>query len=146
MIERPDYINELIKFKDKELIKIITGIRRCGKSTLMELFKNYLIKEGVTQEQIISINLEDLRYHFIQNYMDLYNYINEKLLNDKNIKTKKIIQILLLGLLAYPLYAQQTEIKVSSKVTDVNNETLEGVTSLPCLKSREDSLLFSVNI
>ena len=45
MIERPDYINELIKFKDKELIKIITGIRRCGKSTLMELFKNYLIKE-----------------------------------------------------------------------------------------------------
>ncbi len=83
MIERPDYINELIKFKDKELIKIITGIRRCGKSTLMELFKNYLIKEGVTQEQIISINLEDLRYHFIQNYMDLYNYINEKLLNDK---------------------------------------------------------------
>ena len=49
----------------------------------MELFKNYLIKEGVTQEQIISINLEDLRYHFIQNYMDLYNYINEKLLNDK---------------------------------------------------------------
>ncbi len=83
MIERPDYIKELIKFKDKELIKIITGIRRCGKSTLMELFRNYLIKEGVTQEQIISINLEDLRYHFIKNYMDLYNYINEKLLKDK---------------------------------------------------------------
>lgn len=70
----------------------------------------------------------------------------DKLLNDKNMKTKKIIQILLLGLLVYPLYAQQTEIKVSGKVTDVNNETLEGVTSLPCLKSREDSLLFSVNI
>ena len=69
----------------------------------------------------------------------------DKLLNVKNMKTRKIIQILLLGLLAYPLYAQQTEIKVSSKVTDVNNETLEGVTSLPCLKSREDSLLFSVN-
>ena len=70
----------------------------------------------------------------------------DKLLNDKNMKTKKIIQILLLGLLAYPLYAQQTEIKVSGKVTDINNETLEGVTSLSCLKSREDSLLFSVNI
>lgn len=70
----------------------------------------------------------------------------DKLLNVKNMKTRKIIQILLLGLLAYPLYAQQTEIKVSGKVTDVNNETLEGVTSLPCLKSREDSLLFSVNI
>ena len=39
MIERPNYINQLIKFKDKELIKIITGIRRCGKSTLMELYK-----------------------------------------------------------------------------------------------------------
>lgn len=82
MIERPNYINELIKFKDKELIKVITGIRRCGKSTLMELYKNYLLKNGVSENQIISINLEDLKYNFIQNYMDLYNYINDKLSGD----------------------------------------------------------------
>ena len=83
MIERQNYINELIKFKDKELIKIITGIRRCGKSTLMDLYKEYLLKNGVDKSQIISINLEDLKYNFIQNYMDLYNYINDKLLQDK---------------------------------------------------------------
>lgn len=83
MIERPDYIKELIKFRDKELIKIITGIRRCGKSTLMELYKNYLKENGVNENQIISVNLEDLKYNFIQNYMDLYNFINDRLLNDK---------------------------------------------------------------
>lgn len=83
MIDRPNYINELIKFKDKDLIKIITGIRRCGKSTLMNLFKEYLLQSGIDSSQIISINLEDLKYHFIQNYMDLYNYITENLLEDK---------------------------------------------------------------
>lgn len=83
MIERPEYIDELIKFKDKELIKVITGIRRCGKSTLMELYKEYLKENGVLENQIISVNLEDLKYNFIQNYMDLYNFINEKLLSDK---------------------------------------------------------------
>ena len=83
MIDRPNYINELTKFKDKDLIKIITGIRRCGKSTLMNLFKEYLLKNGIDKTQIININLEDLRYNFIQNYMDLYNYITENLLEDK---------------------------------------------------------------
>lgn len=83
MIDRPNYINELIKFKDKDLIKIITGIRRCGKSTLMNLFKEYLLQSGIDSSQIISINLEDLKYNFIQNYMDLYNYITENLLEDK---------------------------------------------------------------
>ncbi len=83
MINRPKYINELIKFKDKELIKVITGIRRCGKSTLMELYKKYLLENGIQEEQIISINLEDLKYHFIKNYMDLYNYINKNLIKNK---------------------------------------------------------------
>ncbi len=83
MINRPKYINELMKFKDKELIKVITGIRRCGKSTLMELYKKYLLENGIQEEQIISINLEDLKYHFIKNYMDLYNYINENLIKNK---------------------------------------------------------------
>ncbi|MBR3614361.1 MAG: ATP-binding protein [Clostridia bacterium] len=83
MIDRPNYINELIKFKDKDLIKIITGIRRCGKSTLMNFFKEYLLQSGIDSSQIISINLEDLKYNFIQNYMDLYNYITENLLEDK---------------------------------------------------------------
>ena len=60
MIERPEYLKELKKFKDKDLIKVVTGIRRCGKSTLLEIYKNSLIEEGISKEQIISINLEDL--------------------------------------------------------------------------------------
>ncbi len=85
MIERNEYLNILKRFKEKKLIKVITGIRRCGKSTLLELYKNYLLENNVTKEQIISINLEDLKYEFIKNYMDLYNYIidnlNEKKMN-----------------------------------------------------------------
>ena len=83
MIERPEYLKELKKFKDKELIKVITGIRRCGKSTLLEIYKNHLIETGIEEEQIISINLEDLKYNFIKDYMDLYNYINNMLKKDK---------------------------------------------------------------
>lgn len=83
MIERQEYLETLIRFKDKELIKVVTGIRRCGKSTLLEIYKDYLLKNGINKEQIISINLEDLTYSSIQNYMDLYNYINEKLSDNK---------------------------------------------------------------
>lgn len=60
MIARDEYLNILKRFKDKELIKVITGIRRCGKSTLLELFQEYLIERRMEENQIISINLEDL--------------------------------------------------------------------------------------
>lgn len=83
MIERNGYLNLLIRFKDKELIKVITGIRRCGKSTLLNLYKNYLLNNGIKEEQIISINLEDLKYNFIDSYMSLYNYINDNLNQNK---------------------------------------------------------------
>lgn len=79
MIERNEYLDVLKRFKDKELIKVITGIRRCGKSTLLEMYKDYLLNNGITKEQIISINLEDLKYNFIETYMDLYNFINYSL-------------------------------------------------------------------
>ncbi len=83
MIQRKNYLNKLIKFKDKDLIKIIKGIKGCGKSTMMELYKNYLIQNGISKSQIISLNLEDLSFSFINNYLDLYNYITSKLLKDK---------------------------------------------------------------
>lgn len=79
MIERNDYLDLLKKFRDKQLIKVITGIRRCGKSTLLEMFKEYLLNDGIDESQIISINLEDLKYNFMTDYMSLYNYINERL-------------------------------------------------------------------
>ena len=83
MIERNEYLDVLKIFKDKDLIKVITGIKWCGKSTLFELYKEYLLENGVDNSQIISINLEDLKYSFIENYMDLYNYINDNLKSDK---------------------------------------------------------------
>lgn len=82
LIERTNYLNELIRWKDKDLIKVVTGIRRCGKSTLFELFINYLIENGVTKEQIIHINLEDASYDF-KDYKELYEYINDKLNSKK---------------------------------------------------------------
>ena len=83
MIERKEYLDLLKRFKDKELIKIVTGIRRCGKSTLLEMYKKYLLNNGIKEEQIISINLEDLKYNFLEDYMSLYNYINDNLKSNK---------------------------------------------------------------
>ena len=83
MITRDEYLNILKRFKDKELIKVITGIRSCGKSTLLEMFHEYLTEIGIEENQIISINLEDLEYNFITDYMTLYKYINDKLKDKK---------------------------------------------------------------
>ncbi len=60
MINLPIYLNQLISFKDKELIKVITGIRRCGKSSLLSLFYNYLKSVGVKEENVLFTNTEDL--------------------------------------------------------------------------------------
>lgn len=78
MIERNEYLDELKRWKDKDLIKVITGIRRCGKSTLFELFIDYLKQTGVKDNHIISINLESPEYDF-KDYKELYNYVNEKI-------------------------------------------------------------------
>jgi len=78
MIQRTEYLEELKRWKDKDLIKVVTGIRRCGKSTLFELFINYLKENNIDDEQIIKINLEDADYDF-ENYKELYDYINKKI-------------------------------------------------------------------
>ena len=78
MINRTEYLEQLKRFKDKDLIKVVTGIRRCGKSTLFELFINYLQESGIKDEQIIKINLEDADYNF-ENYKELYDFINKQL-------------------------------------------------------------------
>ena len=83
MINREEYLNKLIQFKDKELIKVITGIRRCGKSTLFDLYIEYLLKNGVEKEQIIRLNLEDPIYYELDSYLKLYNYIKEKMNSNK---------------------------------------------------------------
>ena len=83
MIPRKLYLDKLIGFKDKQLIKIITGIRRCGKSTLFEIYQQYLMRNGVEKEQIISVNFEDVDYSELKDYKKLHNYIKDKLLADK---------------------------------------------------------------
>ena len=82
MIERKEYLEELKKWKDKDLIKIITGIRRCGKSTLFELYIDYLKNSGVEEDHIISLNLESPEYNF-KDYLELYNYVNDKIIDDE---------------------------------------------------------------
>ena len=84
MKSRDIYLNKLVNFKDKPLIKVITGIRRCGKSTLLDLFEEYLLNNGIKKENIIHMNFEDLLYDEIKDYKDLNKYIKEKILdNDK---------------------------------------------------------------
>ena len=85
MIARHEYLNRLISFRDKQLIKVVTGIRRCGKSTLFELYQEYLKSKGVTDEQIISINLEEGEYADIETSKQLYAYVQERSLPDKQM-------------------------------------------------------------
>ena len=82
-IEREDYLSILKNFKDQQIIKVITGIRRCGKSTLLELFQAYLLKEGISENQIISINFENIDYEELQDRKKLYEYIKAKLIKGK---------------------------------------------------------------
>lgn len=83
MIERPTYLKFLVDWKDHEVIKVVSGIRRCGKSTLFELYKDYLMQNGVEENQIISINFEDADNEYLCDYKSLYNYVKDKMLKDK---------------------------------------------------------------
>lgn len=83
IIQREEYLNKLIAFRDKQLIKIVTGIRRCGKSTLLELYQQWLKEQGVEESQIISINFEDMDYEELTDHRKLYAYIKERLVEDK---------------------------------------------------------------
>ncbi len=82
-IERKQYLDKLIAFREKQLIKIITGVRRCGKSTLMEIYQDYLREQGVTAEQIVAVNLEDYDYYELRNPKALHSYLKERLVPGK---------------------------------------------------------------
>lgn len=76
------YLNQLIAFQDKEPVKVITGIRRCGKSSLLKLMQEHLLNSGVKQDQIIAINFESLEFQEM-NYKELYEYVKKKIPNTK---------------------------------------------------------------
>ncbi|HAE62710.1 MAG: uncharacterized protein PWP10_4567 [Clostridiales bacterium] len=85
MKNRNLYLNQLIQFRDKKLIKVVTGIRRSGKSTLLSLFENHLIASGVDRSHIIRMNFESFEFDGITTYKELQAYINKRIL-DPNIK------------------------------------------------------------
>ena len=82
-IQRPEYLDKLIAFREKQLIKVVTGIRRCGKSTLLELYQEYLMEQGIAEEQIISINLEDFDFYELRKPEKLHVYVKERLIPEK---------------------------------------------------------------
>ena len=83
MVKRKEYLNKLIEWKDEQVIKVVTGIRRCGKSTLLWQYQDYLRENGVLDEQIISLNFEELENEALLDYKALYSYIKERLCKDK---------------------------------------------------------------
>lgn len=85
MFERPRYLDELIKFENIEFIKVITGVRRCGKSFLLKLYKEHLLKIGISPKNIIYLNFEDydtIDLHYARN---LFLYLKERNVNNKNM-------------------------------------------------------------
>ena len=83
MVERKEYLEHLIQWKDEQVIKVVTGIRRCGKSTLLLQYQEWLKASGVSDEQIVSINFEELEYEELQDYKKLYAYLKDRLCKGK---------------------------------------------------------------
>ena len=82
-IERKTYMEKLLNWKDKQVIKVVTGVRRCGKSTLLEMFQDRLKMEGVDDHRIIAINLEDFDFIELRDPKELYHYISTRLIKEK---------------------------------------------------------------
>lgn len=82
LIQREEYLNKLIALKDKKIIKVVTGVRRCGKSKLLEMYRKWLLEQGVEEERIVSINFEDLDFEDLTDYKKLHTYLKEHLVKD----------------------------------------------------------------
>jgi len=78
MIERPRYLDQLKAFQDKDLVKVVTGVRRCGKSTLLSLMQDELLRQGVSQERVLSFQMESMEFDGIGSYRDLYDIVVER--------------------------------------------------------------------
>ena len=85
LINRQLYLEQLIQNRDVDLVKIVTGIRRCGKSSMLDLFHQYLVDDGVSEDNIIHMNLESLKYRSLVDYLSFYDYVSEHIV--KNEKT-----------------------------------------------------------
>ena len=79
-INRPLYMDRLIEFKDKNVVKIVTGIRRCGKSTLLDLFEDHLVESGIPQRNIVHMNMESLQYRNILDCVAFYDNVSVRII------------------------------------------------------------------
>lgn len=161
MINRPQYIQSLAALRHKNIIKVVTGIRRCGKSTLFELYKEYLIEDGVSTDQMISINFEDLAYEELQDYHKLYQYISEHLIPNKmnyifldeiqavnqyekainSLQLKSNVDIYITGSNAYMLSGELSTL-LSGRYIEISMQPLsfkEYLTAKPCRSSLSES-------
>ncbi len=80
MVERKEYLDRLIGWKDEQIIKVVTGIRRCGKSTLLLQYQAWLKANGVLDSQIVSVNFEELEYEELLDYRKLYAYLKKQMI------------------------------------------------------------------
>ena len=83
MVKRTEYLEKIKAWREEKVIKVVTGIRRCGKSTLLQQYRDVLLSGGVSPDQIIFINFEELEYEELQDYHKLYSYITERLCPDR---------------------------------------------------------------
>lgn len=125
MIQRKEYLDLLKKWKDDQVIKVITGIRRCGKSTLLALYQDYLRTQGVADDQIIYVNFEELEYEDLLDYKALYNYIKSRLHPEKTtyIFLDEIQQVVSFQKAVDSLYVKQN---VDIYITGSNAYLLSG--------------------
>lgn len=79
LINRPEYLSQLIQNMDVDLVKIVTGIRRCGKSSLLDLFHDYLLDNNIPESNIIHMNLESLKYRNLTDYIAFYDYVSKRI-------------------------------------------------------------------
>lgn len=82
MVTRHEYLEKLKLWREEKVIKVVTGIRRCGKSTLLEQYREYLIETGIMPEQIVAVNFEDLAYEELLDYKKLYEYLSEHIVSN----------------------------------------------------------------
>ncbi|MCM1263991.1 MAG: ATP-binding protein [Butyrivibrio sp.] len=83
LINRPSYLEQLIQNKDVDLVKIVTGIRRCGKSSILDLFHQHLLDSGVCEDNIIHMNLESLKYRELADYLSFYDYVSRRIVKEE---------------------------------------------------------------
>ena len=82
-IERKEYLDWQVRWREQQIIKVVSGVRRCGKSTLFAIYRDWLLSQGVDERQIIAINFEDIDYEHLTGYRALYDYIKGLLLPDR---------------------------------------------------------------